>query len=466
MFGSTRAAEAATKTENKPAPGKTMLEARRATRDSLSKRLLVRPDGRPCVPVQMSFSDPRSMTPESIAQMTTYLRSRQRVGGHERILQANTQAATEDVLHALDALVAESGDMPVKQLLDSIRQAALDEKRAIDGRAGEMRERYNRAEQNLFKYQESAGKNGTGKPGLLQRMFGSAVSIADAAQAFNEREAIGMDLDSLAAASDVLARLVGDCDLMQRSLESVVQTAQAEAAKAAAHALQIEAETPNPQADFTVNTRKAAQALVDPAQHAPRVAELVRFVREHGAEGLAQRAAEMAQNDVATQLEGADVMRMVEMEAKSTYIDDVPIDPRAARAVAAETLLHMIDQRPGVLLSNTAHSREFAAQVSQKGHPLFERAPFIHAEYRGEANVAAFVHIDAGIALDELLTLQEGKTRFEEALTRREFFVLEDVIDEWNDTHDAPPAIDDDRLIIRGLSPNGRAASGAGEAHP
>jgi hypothetical protein len=75
------------------------------------------------------------------------------------------------------------------------------------------------------------------------------------------------------------------------------------------------------------------------------------------------------------------------------------------------------------------------------------------------------MHIDAGIALDELLTLQEGKARFEEALTRREFFVLEDVIDAWNDTHDATPDNDEDMLVIRGLSPNGRTASGAGEAH-
>jgi hypothetical protein len=463
MFGSTRAAAADAKPENKPAPGKTMLEARRATRDNLPKRLLLKSDGRPCVPVQLSFTDARSMTPESIAQMTTYLRARQRAGGHERVLQANTQAATEDVLHALDAQVAESGDMPVKQLLDSIRQAALDEKRAIDARAGELRERYNRAEQNLFKYQESAGTSSSGKPSIWQRMFGSAISIADAAQAFNEREAIGIDMDALAAAADMLARLIGDCDLMQRSLESVVTTAQAEAAKAAARAAQIEAEMPVAQADFTVNTHKVAQALVNPAQHAPRVAELVRFVREHGAEGLAERAAGMAQQDIAAQLDGADVMHMVELEAKHTFIDDAPIDPRAARAVAAETLLHMIDQRPGVLLSNTAGSREFAAQVSQKGHPLFERAPFIHAEYRGEANVAAFMHIDAGIALDELLTLQEGKARFEDALTRREFFVLEDVIDEWNDTHETDPMLDDDRLIIRGLSPNGRAAPG--EAH-
>lgn len=463
MFGSTRTAATDAKPETKSSPGKTMLEAHRAMRDSLPKRLLMRPDGRPCVPMQLSFTDLRSMTPESIAQMTAYLRARQHVGGHERALQVNVQAATEDVLHALDALVAESGDMPVKQLLDSIRQTALDEKRAIDARAGEMRERYNRAEQSLFKYQESAGKGNAIKPSLLQRMFGSAISIADAAQAFNEREAIGMDLDALAAAADVLARLVGDCDLMQRSLESVVLTAQAEATGAATRATQIEAEMPSAQADFTVDARKVALALTDPAQHAPRVAELVRFVREHGGEGLAQRAADMAQQDIAAQLDGADVLRMVELEAKNTFVDDAPVDPRAARAVAAETLLHMIDQRPGVLLSSTARSREFAAQISQKGHPLFERAPFIHAEYRGEANVAAFMHIDAGIALDELLTLQEGKARFEDALTRREFFVLEDVIDAWSDTRDEAPEIDDDQLIIRGLSPNGRAASG--EAH-
>lgn len=432
VFGVSTAA-AATSSRGQYEAGKALLQTMGCAR-GLAGTLTNGPDGRPHVPIQLQVLD-KEAQPTALAQTMAYLSMTQPAGGHEPIIAANRDAARERAGQAiLDRLTDTGGGISFAALLKETREAAREEKTAVDMVAVDLQDRYAGADAVLRKYHDesaSGSAEGGGLFGALKRAIGGYVRLSEAVRAFNEREQTNMALSSHEAASQVLAHVMAMCERLLGGIEATRAAALSGMAQAQERErlLGQASSFRRRSADYAVSSGDVIDMLCEGEGEEAFLPELMARAREQGGDAVSEMALEIAERVTRRQLQGLSLVDLIKLEAARASAAGRAINADAAPLLVGMRLLDLTRRaRPGARLTDTARGADFILQICPGETPLFYNANLVTAHFRNSSDEFAFMRVQTDLSVEELQVAREGGAELDAALERREFFVLEDLV--------------------------------------
>lgn len=438
LFGTSPAGTTNAAAPIRLAVGRNVLESCGCTR-ALAQTLLLRPDGRPFAPVQL-MQPHKNATPATWAQLMQFLMSPRPIGGYEDTVNANKAVAIERAMNALSDRLAGIGagtSISYVQLLTEARDAALEEKAAVESDGRALRERFAKADERIRKYQDEsvrrAGRS-LSLSNLLKAIAGDTVSLPEAIKAFNDREFLAAQTAAHSAAGDVLGQIVALCEQLLGGLEATHLAALAgvQAARTTANDVARLYAGQGRIADYVVAHRPIIELICAPDSDAAFMPDLIAEARVNGGANIAAKARELAERDVKARLDGLDILGLIRLEAMRSVAGGEPISPSDAPLTIANHLVEVVRRtRPGIKLAPNAKPLSFVLQIASSERPPFNHPGLTAARYRKPTDELAFMRIDTDLALHDLLVMQDGEVELLDALAHREFFVLEELAEQW-----------------------------------
>ena len=433
IFGTTTQAADAEKADEREI-GRSVLRSCQID-EALPRRLLTKPDGRPCVPLQIDLV-PRNADPASLAQQEAFLRSRQPVGGHEAALTANREALLAGALEGITgALSGGATAISFVEVTRQIRDAATGLRKRFEASLQTLEEQQEAQESILRRYVEETAPD-SAQGGLLHalaRLLNGAVKRAEAVAAFNNRELLNLQCDAQRAAVDIAVQITSSCERLLAGLEVIRAAAVSGAADAQRQVEETlrEMEARGRIADYQVDLHSVIAGEIDGVV-AGSLGALIAEAREHGSDGIAGVARDIASRLADEHFARLGLVDLIRLDAQSGDVGEQTI----ASAVAPLTVArHVLDiarrRRPSLRLTDDARPRDYVLQISGDARPLFTHPNLIAAHFHGAHDEFAFMRAQAEVALDELQVMRDGEQDFLNALRRREYFVMEDIAQAW-----------------------------------
>ncbi len=445
MFGS-QGDPQATKDVEKNTDGRQVLDAG-GIDPGLPGKLIMREDKRAYAPVHLDTL-PKNAQPATLAQHMRYMTAPSPIGGHEQIVSANQQAALlragqslTDRLSALDAKTSFS------EVARQTRDAALELRRGFDMQLRAITEPYDKADKLLRRWQDETARATGGSGGLaamVNRLLSGAVTMAEAVNAFNDRERLYLLRATLQATIEVIAQIVAMCERLTSGMEGTRAAALSGAQEAQQQADQVmrNMSAQGRVADYVVDADRVIAVGAGEDSIAAGLPELIGEARDNGGANVVKTAHTIAARSIATTLGALDLTELFKREAAHTTVLGKTVDPeRAPLIVAAHVLDIARRKRPGLRLANNARAREYVLQIGSDTRPLFAHPSLIAARFTRPHHELAFMRVFTDVALDELQVMREGVDEFREALRKREFFIIEEIAEAWRaDAGDADGA--------------------------
>ena len=142
-----------------------------------------------------------------------------------------------------------------------------------------------------------------------------------------------------------------------------------------------------------------------------------------------------ARQSANAQTQSLNVLTAFELEAKQL---GVPLEDEAQNPLllVGDALLHeCLESHPRFWLTALAHPREFLFQVAPDSAAPFELADSHVAKFDGERGTLGylgFVHVQLGLAREDLETYAQTRAAFTAAQNDHNLFVIEDLAKQWN----------------------------------
>jgi len=407
--------------------GRRFLKAQGLDRD-LPRRLLEKPDGRPYREIQLA------------QPQLQYLQRSEPVGGWEALIHENERRYLDRALQALEERIVEGAPaMPVQTFLESVIKASQDEERVIKHRLQALQNEYAQVNGQLESWQKAQARERDWLAGLwslIQALLGGRISLGEAVGLWNRRESLAKERDAHRAAAQVLARFIETAEGFARSLEAVLTEARraGEQARQEARRVAQALEDARPWG-YQVDHARIAQALSDAGQGVGLLRELVAAAREGGSQGLLKRAKELARQEAQRRLADLDIVRLIELEGRYTDVEGLPADGLDPVILVGEALLDRVRRRhPTWQLVPSARPRVETLQLVPDGQGVYDHPELTTAAYGERTDRLGFLQVQMEVALEELRLAREGTEAFREALARREYFVLEEVAEAWQES--------------------------------
>lgn len=185
-------------------------------------------------------------------------------------------------------------------------------------------------------------------------------------------------------------------------------------------------------ADYVVAHRPIIELICAPDSDAAFMPDLIAEARVNGGANIAAKARELAERDVKARLDGLDILGLIRLEAMRSVAGGEPISPSDAPLTIVNHLVEVVRRtRPGIKLAPNAKPLSFVLQIASSERPPFNHPGLTAARYRKPTDELAFMRIDTDLVLHDLLVMQDGEVELLDALAHREFFVLEELAEQW-----------------------------------
>ncbi len=403
----------------------------------LPGRLIQREDKRSYVPVHLDTL-PKNAQPATLAQHMRYMTAPASIGGHEQIVSANQQAALARAAQSLtDRLAALGARVSFSEVTRQTRNAALELRRGFDVQLRVIGDPYDKADKLLRRWQDETARATGGSGGLfgiVNRLLSGAVTMAEAVNAFNERERLSLQRATLQAALELIAQVVAMCERLSSGMEGTRAEAinGAQEAQQQADKMMRDLSAQGRVADYEVDADRVIEGSESADDIIAALPELIAEARDNGGANVAKKAYSIAARNTATTLGALDLTELLKREAAHTTVNGKNVEPeRAPLIVAAHVLDIARRKRPGVRLTDDARARDFVLQIGSETRPMFAHPSLIAARFHRPHYELAFMCVHTDVAVDELQVMREGVDDFREALGKREFFIIEEIAEAW-----------------------------------
>ncbi len=420
--------------------------ARRWTSALVEARLKTRPDGRAAVPPLLTALAKGSNFSKAIAKTLTQLPHLMRealanepsrpwvplIGHNTRILQGEIDA----LLVALT-----EGAVNRAKLRSMFEVAAVmlhEDAAALEQNSAAETLRFSQVQREHREVVRDLQGNRFGWLSFLINLF-KGNAFTRLVETSNERESLALEMDTQQAAAALLAQAAQAAQQRATLLAAKAETlAQAEeSVQMELDALKTRLHSKPPFLTSSVDNWTVTHEWNKGQRDGALPQSLVLGLADPNAPAAASveavRAA--AQHSAAMETQSLNVFTALETEAKFIGIplDDETQNPLLL--VGEALLVDCLEARPRLWLTPLAHPREFLFQVAPDSTAPFDLADSHVAKFDavpGTAGLLGFVHVQMGLAREDLEAYVQTRTAFAAAQNDHNLFVLEDLARQWN----------------------------------
>jgi hypothetical protein len=406
----------------------------------LPKTLLTKTNGQVFQEIQIGLPGGKTNQPNMLQQMELLQRA-EPVGGWEAIINENKTRVLENVLEQLEKRLAEPGRAEaVKPLLAEILDAAEKLKRELEEQHKQIEARYDQVHAPLRSWQEESGR----EPDLFSRMMmlaqavlGGQLSISQVVKLWNKRETLAKARDAVRAASELIARVIATVEEYARNLDAVIVTARQRVQELKQLARDLTNELGQTRAwTFQSDYARIADAF-GAGEDGALLAEALRGLREQGGDKLLEVIATIARREAERELGALDIIQLIEKESAHLQAGQ-DLDAFDPVLLVGENLLDQVrHQNPTWRLVTNARPREFVLQITPNGEMVYDHPGLETARYGERTDRLGFLEAQLDTALDEIQVIRDSAEAFKHARAKREYFILEPIIQAWDDAKPA-----------------------------
>jgi hypothetical protein len=394
---------------------------------TLPRLLVLDPTGRPFAPATLVFSEDLRRIPEQLA----LLMRPEPVGGAEALVRANAERIKAEALLRLNQRLASGAQTtPIRTFLLELQQEVRRVVGSLRERAREIERMYTDKQQTLRGWQESSSQ----EPGMVGQLIGGVlgsggrISFPQAVTLWNERERLALRRLAATTALEMLNQVADPISALLERLEATLDRAR----RLHDQARQQLAMLDRPRDRSSVWTWRAdsstiAAQLTNQVSAEDLVAELLgRLGADGSADQIEEHTQALADQEAERRLETLNITDLLEAEASAAPLDGV--DPLV---LVGRRLLEALVQQPTWRLRRAARARMETLQITPDGEPLYRMDGLGSAAYGRRAARIGFVQVELHVAVDDLRLMHEEVEAFEQALARRNFYVLEALAEAW-----------------------------------
>lgn len=421
-----------------------LLEALGLTPD-LPARLIKRKDGRPVSEIQLGPLGKAEDRPALLQQLELLLKSDVvGAGAWLPVIRQNQLDLQEQASQELRKRLVGRWGQPIRPFLAAIGAGLKQVKSEIDQESVELETRFQQSQAELERWQQDYLRQKdilSRLRTLIESLLHTLVTDSEAIQAWNRRETYGKWRDAYRAASQLLAALIELATRYEHNLELLAASARQALAQVRDDAEQLAERLAGAgpwtyQPDYPV----VADLLGQGADVTLQLAQLIVQADEADAGALVRQSAELVARELRRKLDSFGVVQAIELEGR---------DPELARAVegtpdallgVGQYLADQTTEAPLWRLAPGARPRREALQITPGGAALFESDDVSTSSYPGHDDILGFCVVESHVSMNDLLTVQEADTEFRAARAAREYFVVEEVIKEWEAREQQPAA--------------------------
>ena len=391
----------------------------------LSDKLLVRQDGQPYQPIQLTAIQLGAPGQPGVIEQYQLLGRRTAVGGCERLVESNRKRFAKQQMSKLEEFLS-SHDVAVGQVLAQLTREVEQIKVAHETLLAKLKAEFEDCDSRLGEWQATQSS----EPNVVDTVFKflgfaamSRMTQTDAVKLWNQREELHKQVVAAGASLSLVQGLAGAVNKMQRHLTEVVELASGALAETQREAKRLP--TTFEAGAFSLDSAVLAEALSDEVNPS-LLARLLAAVRAGGAEALMAESESIAQSEAVASLESLDVFGFIELEGRQMSLaESEGLDP--VITVAEELLDQVQRQFPTWQLVEGSRPRVETLQILPANVQGFEG--LTRAYYPDELDRLGFVQVQLEVALDDLRMVRARKEDFEQARQSREYFVLEEMIE-------------------------------------
>jgi hypothetical protein len=394
------------------------------------ERLIQDPSGHAFEPVQLMMAQEHRSLPERVAQL---LRP-EPVGGADPLIHANIARVQERARMRLhQRLTAAAETTQTRPFLEELHAEIRGVREQLETRSQAVDQAYTRVQETLRAWQQRMSQQSS--RGLLRELAGwflgesGQLSLPQAMTLWNEREHLALNRAAHKAAVSIVSQFLEDITYLLEHLETLSTQAQRLSVAAEQHidALARRTEMYAP-STLRVDIVTVSDLLAQQIHADGLVVELLSRLATHGADDLAVAVQELARQEADRRLATLNIVRLMEVEA-STVLQDGE-DPLL---LVGQALLETLNRRHTWQLISTAHPRVETLQVTPDGQPLYSLEGLSTAAYGESGHCLGFVQVQMDVAMNELRCLRDGADAFQTALQQRNFYVLEELAQAWEE---------------------------------
>ena len=381
--------------------------------------------------------EPFQLSPErDLAEQFALLIRPEPLAGAEALIAANRQRIDAQAEQQIERALASVRQAP-RSFIQDLRDTIRDRYEQLAAQLAQADDAYRRLQERLHAWQGRQREPGQGLGATLwQWVFGGEdrLSLPDAIALWNQREVLATQRASLIAAIGIFTHQIERLRTLLAQLdERLAETRIARAALQRAYEQARQAATAYDPWTLRVTPAAAVEALLDRADPAELLAELLGRMAAADGAALADVARALADAAATQALAPLTIANLIALEAQNG-------DPEAPDPLVpiGQALLD-IAQQPTWQLARGARPRSETLQITPDGSPLYSLEGLGGAAYGGETLCLGFVQVQLGVAKDDLALLRDDDEAFRAALRQRNLFVLEELAQGWVPEDEAEP---------------------------
>lgn len=420
--------------------------ARRWTNTLVQTRLKTRPDGRTVVPqlvtalarggsLSQAFANTLTQLPHLMRESLAAEPSRP----WSPLIAHNTRTLQSEIEAMLNALTeAALGRAKLRRMFEIVATMWREETTALEQALTGEATRFQQVQRTHREVVRDLQGNRFGWLAFLINLF-KGDAFTRLVETCNERESLALEMDVHQAAASLLAQAA---NVAQQRVASLV--AKAEALERAETSLKTELDALKTRlqskppfltqgADNWRVAKEYVKAQTDGAIPRALVLDLADVAVPPTASVEAVQLE--AKQNANAQTQSLNVLTAFELEARQL---GVPLEDEAQNPlllVGDALLRECLESQPRFWLSALAHPREFLFQVAPDSAAPFELADSHVAKFdieRGAVGYLGFVHVQLGLAREDLETYAQTRAAFQVAQNDHNLFVIDELAKQWN----------------------------------